>query len=64
MDPVSLSSRADEKALENAKTGKATAIVAVMHIFGETTNNLPNTSAKNIAKKTKLGPKSKKFGLN
>ncbi len=62
MDPVSISSRADEKALENAKTGKATAVVAVMHIFGETTNNLPNASAK--TKKTELGPKSKKFGLN
>jgi hypothetical protein len=35
MDPVSISSRADEKALENAKTGKVNTVVAVMHIFSE-----------------------------
>jgi hypothetical protein len=39
IDPVSISGRADEKALENAKTGKVSAVVAVMHIFGETKSN-------------------------
>jgi hypothetical protein len=35
-NPVSISSRAYEKALKNAKTGKVTTVIAVMHIFGET----------------------------
>ncbi len=52
-DPVSISSRADEKALENTKTGKVAAVVAVMHIFGETKSNSPNPNAKSSAKKTK-----------
>jgi hypothetical protein len=64
MDPVLISIRADEKALENAKTGKVSAVVMVMHIFGNTKGNLPNTSAKNSARKTKLVSKSKKLGLN
>jgi hypothetical protein len=63
MDPVPISTRADKKALENAKTGKVTAVVAVMHIYGNTKSNLPHTSAKNCAKKTKLVSKSKKLGL-
>jgi hypothetical protein len=62
-DPVPISTRADEKALENAKTGKVTTVVAVMHIYGNTKSNLPNTSAKTSAKKTKLGTESKKSGL-
>jgi hypothetical protein len=36
MDPVPISTRADEKALENAKTGKMTAAVTVMHMYGNT----------------------------
>jgi hypothetical protein len=32
MDPVPINTRADEKALEIAKTGKVTAEVAVMHL--------------------------------
>jgi hypothetical protein len=63
-DPVPISTRADEKALENAKTSKVTAVVVVMHIYGNTKSNLPNTSAKNRAKKTKLESKSKKLGLS
>ncbi len=51
-DPVPISTRADEKALENAKTGKVTMLVAVMHIYGNTKSNLPNTSTQNSAKKT------------
>ena len=63
-DPVLNSSKADEKSLENAKTGKVTMIVVVMHIFGNTKSNLPNTSAKKSAKKTKLGSKLKELALN
>ncbi len=33
---VSNSERADVKALENAKTGKVTAVVTVMHLYGNT----------------------------
>ncbi len=33
-------------ALENVKMGKVTAVVMVMHIYGNTKNNLHNTSAK------------------
>jgi hypothetical protein len=58
------SNRADEKALKIAKTGKVTAIVAVMHLYGNTKSNLITTSAKCSAKKTKLGSNSKKLGLN
>ncbi len=32
-DPISNSNRADIKALENAKTRKVTAVVAVMHLY-------------------------------
>jgi hypothetical protein len=63
-DSVLLNVRANKKALENAKTGKVTTVVAVMHIFGETKSNSPNAEAKISAKKAKLGSKSKKIGLN
>ncbi len=56
--------RADEKALEIAKTGKVTTVVAVMHLYGNTESNLITTSAKNSAKKTKLGSNLKKLDLN
>ncbi len=65
MDQISNSdNRADEKALEIAKTGKVTAIVAVMHLYGNTESNLITTRAKNSAKNTKLGSNLKKLGLN
>jgi hypothetical protein len=64
MDPGLIKVRANEKALENAKTGKVTRVVAVMHIFGETKSNSPNANAKNSAKKAKLGSKPKKICLN
>jgi hypothetical protein len=51
MGPVPISTRADEKALEIAKTDKVTAVVAVMHSYGNTKSNLIDTSAKNSAKK-------------
>jgi hypothetical protein len=63
-DSISISSRANEKALENSKTGKVTTVVAVMHIFGENKSNSQSTNAKNSAKKAKLGSKSKRLGLN
>jgi hypothetical protein len=56
--------RADEKALEIAKTGKVTTVVAVMHLYGDTESNLITTNAKYSAKKTKIGSNLKKLGLN
>ncbi len=50
--------RADEKALEIAKTGKVTPVVAVMHLYGNTESNSISTSARNSAKKTKIGSNS------
>jgi hypothetical protein len=61
MDQIPISTRADKKALEIAKTGKVTAVVMVMHLYGNTKRNSINTSAKNSAKKTKLGSKLKKL---
>jgi hypothetical protein len=54
-DQIPISTRADEKALEIAKKGKVTVVVAVMHLYGNTKSNLITTSAKNSAKKAKLG---------
>jgi hypothetical protein len=56
--------RAAEKAFEIPKTGKVTAVVVVMHLYGNTESNLITTSAKNSAKKTKLRSNLKKLGLN
>jgi hypothetical protein len=61
--PIS-DNRADEKALEIAKLGKVTAVFRIMHLYGNTESNLITTSAKNSAKKTKLGSTLKKLGLN
>jgi hypothetical protein len=58
-NPIS-DNRADEKALEFAKTGKVTAVVAVMHLYGNTESNMITASVKNSAKRTKLGSNSKK----
>ncbi len=60
-DPVSNS---DVKALENAKTGKVTTIVAVMHIYGNAKSSSINANAKISAKNTKLESKLKILGLN
>jgi hypothetical protein len=62
-DFISNSKRADAKALENAKTGKVTAVVAVMQSYGDTTNKSISDNAKISAKKTKLESKSKKLDL-
>jgi hypothetical protein len=63
-DPVSNNDRADVKALENAKTGKVTTVVAVMHLYCNAKSSSINDNAKIIAKKTKLGSKLKKLDLN
>ncbi len=63
-DFVSNNDRADVKALENAKTGKVTAVVAAMHLYGNAKNRSINDNAKVSAKKTKLKSKLKKLGLN
>jgi hypothetical protein len=64
-DPVSTSnSRADVKALENAKTGKVSTVVAIMHLYDNAKSSSINANAKISAKKTKLGCKSKKVDLN
>jgi hypothetical protein len=64
MDPVSNSNRADVKALENAKTGKVTTVVAIMHLYGNAKSSSINANAKISAKKTKLESKSKRLDLN
>jgi hypothetical protein len=64
MDSISNSDRADVKALENAKTGKVTAVVSVMHLNGNAKGSSINANAKISAKKTKLESKLKKLGLN
>jgi hypothetical protein len=62
-DSVTHSDRADAKALENAKMGKVTTVVAVMHLYGNTTRKLTSNKAKTSSKKTKLESKSKKLDL-
>jgi hypothetical protein len=63
-DSVSDSDRADVKALENAKMGKVTVVVTVMHLYGNAKSRSINNNAKISAKKTKLESKSNKLGLN
>jgi hypothetical protein len=50
-DPVSNSNRADVKALKNAKTEKVTAVVAVMHLYGNAKSSSNKIKAKLSAKK-------------
>ncbi len=52
-DSISDSDRANVKALENAKTGKVTAVVPVMHLYGNAKGSSINANAKVSAKKTK-----------
>jgi hypothetical protein len=58
------SDRANVKALENAKTGKVTAVVVVMHLYDNAKSSSINANAKISAKKTKLESKLRKLGLN
>jgi hypothetical protein len=50
-DSISNSDRADVKALENAKTGKVTVVVAVMHLYGNAKGSSLNANAKISAKR-------------
>jgi hypothetical protein len=50
-DSVSNSDRADAKALENAKMGKVTAVVAVMHLYGNNKNKSISDNAKFVLKR-------------
>jgi hypothetical protein len=52
------------KALENAKTGKVTPVVTVMHLYGNAKGSSINANAKISAKKTKVESKLKKLDLN
>jgi hypothetical protein len=64
-DQVPISdNRADEKALDIAKTSKVTMVAAVMHSYGNTESNLITASVKNSAKKAKLGSNLKTLGLH
>jgi hypothetical protein len=45
-DSVSNSDRADLKALENAKTGKVTAVVMVIHLYGNSKSSSIKAKAK------------------
>ena len=49
-DSVSNSKRADVKALENAKMGKVTTVVVVMHLYGNTTRRSISDDANISAK--------------
>jgi hypothetical protein len=62
-DSVLHSDRADVKALENAKTRKVTAVVAVMHLYGNAKSRSINDNAKISAKKAELESKLKKLDL-
>jgi hypothetical protein len=63
-DPILNSNRAEIKALENAKTGKVTVVVVVMHLYGSAKSSSIKAEAKISAKKTKLESKLKKLHLN
>jgi hypothetical protein len=63
-DPISNSNKAEVKAVENAKTGKVKAVVAVMHLYGNAKSSSIKAKAKISAKMTQLESKSKKLGLN
>jgi hypothetical protein len=65
MDQIPTSDdRADKQADEIAKTGKVTAVVAVMHLYSDSKSKLVNKITKISAKETKLGSKLKKLGLD
>jgi hypothetical protein len=48
--PISYN-RADAKALEIAKMGKVTAVVVVVHLYGDTKSNSNSNSAKIVLKR-------------
>jgi hypothetical protein len=62
-DSILHSNKADVKALENAKTGKVTMVVAVMHLYGNAKSRSNKDNSKISAKQTKLESKLKKLDL-
>jgi hypothetical protein len=47
--------RANEITIENSKTGKVTAVVARLKVFGDKINNSRNTNPKKLLNKPKNG---------
>ena len=56
--------RANEIAIEISKTGKVTAVVAILKIFGENINNQRNANPKKLLNKPNKWLNSKKKALN
>jgi hypothetical protein len=56
--------RANEIAIENSKTGKVTAVVAIFKVFGDKFCNSRNTNPGNLLNKPNKRLNSKKKGLN
>jgi len=56
--------RANEIAIENSKTGKVTAVVAILKIFGENVNNSWNANPKKLLNKPNEWLNLKKKALN
>ena len=52
--------RANEISIENSKTGKVTAVVTILKIFGENINNLWNANPKKLFNKPNNWLNSKK----
>ena len=46
--------RAHEIAIENSKTGKVTAVVAILKVFGDTPNNSRNTNPEKLLSKPNM----------
>jgi hypothetical protein len=56
--------RANEIAIENSKTGKVTAVVAILKVFGDKIRNSRNAHPRKLLKKQNKGPNLKKRHLN
>ncbi len=56
--------RANEIAIENSKTGKVTAVVIILRVFGDTPNNSRNTNPRKSLSMPNTRLNSKKKGLN
>jgi len=56
--------RANEIAIETSKTGKVTAVVVILKVFGDEPNNSRNTNPGKLLSKPNKWLNSKKKGLN
>ena len=56
--------RANEIAIETSKTGKVTAVVAILKVFGDNLNNSRNANPGKLLSKPNKWLNSKKKGLN